>query len=119
MFVGTFVYCMAGALSIEAVEVQPDGARLTATVGLYLTLATFASLILLVQHISTMLQAPNIAAAAGAELVDVVKAAFADDTTSGDGGTTALQTRSDAQLAPATLVEAEGYAAMGRLVSTP
>ena len=33
-------------------------------------LATFATLILLVQHISTMLQAPNIAAAAGAELLD-------------------------------------------------
>ncbi len=31
-------------------------------------------LILLVQHISTMLQAPNIAAAAGAELLDVVRA---------------------------------------------
>ena len=37
-------------------------------------LGTFASLILLVQHISTMLQAPNIAAAAGAELRNVVLA---------------------------------------------
>ncbi len=37
-------------------------------------LGTFASLILLVQHISTMLQAPNIAAAAGAELRDVILA---------------------------------------------
>jgi uncharacterized membrane protein len=64
MFVATFVYCVAAALSILPVEVQPDGPQLTATVGLYLELATFASLILLVQHISTMLQAPNIAAAA-------------------------------------------------------
>jgi hypothetical protein len=32
-------------------------------------LATFASLILLVQHVSTMLQAPNIPAAAGEELL--------------------------------------------------
>ena len=37
-----------------------------------LMLGTFGSLILLVQHISTMLQAPNIAAAAGAELLKVI-----------------------------------------------
>lgn len=72
MFVATFVYCLAGALSIPPATVEPDGPQLTATVGLFLMLGTFASLILLVQHISTMLQAPNIAAAAGAELRDVV-----------------------------------------------
>ena len=42
-------------------------------------LATFASLILLVQHISTMLQAPNIAAAAGAELLELVSAETPDE----------------------------------------
>ncbi len=42
-------------------------------------LATFASLILLVQHISTMLQAPNIAARAGSELLDVVRAEIPED----------------------------------------
>ena len=56
------------------VEIQPEAAQLTATVGLFLMLATFGSLILLVQHISTMLPAPNIAAAAGAELLKVVLA---------------------------------------------
>jgi uncharacterized membrane protein len=34
--------------------------------------ASFASLILLIQHISTMMQAPNIAAATGADLLEVV-----------------------------------------------
>ena len=48
-------------------------------------LATFATLILLVQHISTMLQAPNIAAAAGAELLEVVSAEISGEVTSGDG----------------------------------
>ena len=72
MFVATFVYCMAGALSIPPASVEQEGPQLTATVGVYLMLATFATLILLVQHISTMLQAPNIAAAAGAELREVV-----------------------------------------------
>jgi uncharacterized membrane protein len=72
MFVATFVYCMAAALSIPPAQVEPEGPQLLATVGLYLMLATFASLILLVQHISTMLQAPNIAAGAGAQLMDVV-----------------------------------------------
>jgi hypothetical protein len=37
-------------------------------------LGTFSSLIVLVQHISTILQAPNIAAAAGPELREVVRA---------------------------------------------
>ena len=68
MFVGTFVYCIAAALAIPPTAVEPEGPQLTATVGVYLMLATFATLIVLVQHISTMLQAPNIAAAAGAEL---------------------------------------------------
>ena len=74
MFVATFVYCLAAALSIPPATVEPEAPQLTVTVGLYLMLGTFASLILLVQHISTMLQAPNIAAAAGAELRDVVLA---------------------------------------------
>ena len=93
MFVGTFVYCVAGALSIAPVAVQPEGPQLTATVGLYLMLATFASLILLVQHISTMLQAPNIAAAAGAELLDAVSGEIPDDITSGADGKGGFQTR--------------------------
>jgi uncharacterized membrane protein len=74
MFVATFVYCVAAALSILPIAIQPEAPQLTVTVGLYLMLATFASLILLIQHISTMLQAPNIAAAAGAELLDVINA---------------------------------------------
>jgi uncharacterized membrane protein len=78
MFVAAFVYCLAAALSIPPAEVEPEGPQLTATVGSLLMLATFASLILLVQHVSTMLQAPNIAAAAGAELRDVVRAEIPD-----------------------------------------
>jgi len=58
MFVATFVYCLAAALSIPTADVEPEGPQVTATVGLLLLLGTFASLILLVQHISTMLQAP-------------------------------------------------------------
>lgn len=72
MFVGTFVYCIAAATTILPADIEPEGPQITATVGLVLMMATFGTLILLVQHISTMLQAPNIAAAAGAELLDVV-----------------------------------------------
>lgn len=72
MFVGTFVYCIAAATTILPADIEPEGAQITTTVGLVLMMATFGTLILLVQHISTMLQAPNIAAAAGAELRDVV-----------------------------------------------
>jgi uncharacterized membrane protein len=74
MFVGTFVYCLAAALSIPPAEVVPDPPQLAPTFGLFLMVATFGSLIWLIHHISTMLQAPNIVATAGAELLAVVRA---------------------------------------------
>ncbi len=73
MFVGTFVYCLAASTSIPAVVTKGEAPQLLVSMGLLLMLATFGSLILLVQHISTMLQAPQIAAAAGAELLEVVR----------------------------------------------
>jgi uncharacterized membrane protein len=54
--------------------------------GLYLTLITFASLIVLIQHISTMLQAPNIAAAAAAKLTKIILARAPDEVGEGDDG---------------------------------
>jgi uncharacterized membrane protein len=112
MFVATFVYCVAAALSIPPAEVQPEGPQLTATVGVYLMLATFATLILLVQHISTMLQAPNIAAAAGAELREVVNAEISHDITSDDDAERWLQPQRDFQGVPDAL--AEGHAIRAR-----
>lgn len=106
MFVGTFVYCLAAALVIAPSDVQSEGPQLTATVGLYLMTATFASLIVLVQHISTMLQAPNIAAAAGADLLDAVNGELPDAATSADPGS------QGAPLTPVvkdTMLETEGY----------
>jgi uncharacterized membrane protein len=114
MFVATFVYCVAAALSILPVAEHPEGPQLTATVGLYLMLATFASLILLVQHISTMLQAPNIAAAAGAELLDVVSTEIPADMTCGDDGKAGLENRPNSQGTPDTLAETEGYPVRAR-----
>ncbi len=112
MFVATFVYCLAAATSIPPVElelpIEPQGPQVTATVGLLLMMGSFASLILLVQHISTMLQAPNIAAAAGAELLDVVLAEIPDEVGS-DGGQ-----RQTGQGAPEFLVETEGYPVRAR-----
>jgi uncharacterized membrane protein len=78
LFVATFVYCVSAATAIPGTAVVPPPPQITATVGLYLMLASFGSLILLVQHISTMLQAPNIAAAAGRELCDIVSAEMPD-----------------------------------------
>ena len=103
MFVATFVYCIAAATSVPPVEVQPEGPQVTATVGLLLMTATFGSLIVLVQHISTMLQAPQIAAAAGAQLLDVVLAEIPDEVRSGDGQ------RQTGQGAAEPLVETDGY----------
>ena len=109
MFVATFVYCIFAALSIPPAEVELESPQLTATVGVYLMLVTFATLILLVQHISTMLQAPNIAAAAGAELLAVVRAEISEDTTRSDADQGVLETPPGATGAPEALVEREGY----------
>lgn len=73
MFVSTFVYCTTALTLVPPAELQPASPQITATLGFLLFLATFASLILLVQHFSTMLQAPNVAAAAGEELLEVVR----------------------------------------------
>ena len=73
MFVFTFVYCLAAALAIPPNKEMVGSPILSVSVGLLLMLATFGSLIILIQHISTMLQAPNIAAAAGRELLDVIR----------------------------------------------
>jgi uncharacterized membrane protein len=109
MFVATFVYCIAAALSIPPADVAPESPQLTASLGVYLMLATFATLILLVQHISTMLQAPNIAAAAGVELQNVVSAEISNEVTSGDEGSGRLDARPNSEDAPIALAEIDGY----------
>jgi uncharacterized membrane protein len=84
MFVATFAYCIFSALGIPPAEVEPDGPQITTTIGMYLLIVAFASLILLIQHISTMLQAPNIAATAGMELLEVVRETNQPETRGGE-----------------------------------
>ncbi|MCL4804326.1 MAG: DUF2254 domain-containing protein [Anaerolineae bacterium] len=103
MFVGTFVYCIAAAFTILPAEIEPASPQLTATLGLLMMMATFGSLILLVQHISTMLQAPNIAAAAGEQLMDVVRVDDTDDVRSADNSGSA------ARREIASLMESSGH----------
>jgi uncharacterized membrane protein len=111
MFVATFVYCIAAALSIPPVDVEHESPQLTATLGVYLMLATFATLIVLVQHISTMLQAPNIAAAAAAELQDVISAELSREITSSADAPGGFETRPDpgSEGLPATATELGDY----------
>lgn len=100
MFVATFVYCLAAAAAIPPADSQLEGPQVTATMGMLLMLATFGSLILLVQHISTMLQAPNIAAAAGANLMQAVRAVITDQVTSGDAVKGGFEARPNSQEGP-------------------
>jgi uncharacterized membrane protein len=73
VFVATFTYCLAAALAILPASIQPEALQLTVTVALLLSLASFASLLALIHHIGTTLQAPNVAASAGAELRGVIR----------------------------------------------
>ena len=103
MFVATFAYCIFSAMGIPPVEVQHEGPQITTTVGLYLLVASFACLILLIQHISIMLQAPNIAAAAGAELLEVVRETNQQETRGGE------YQRQTARSPPDSLMKAEAH----------
>lgn len=73
MFVGTFVFCLTVALAIPSASQNPDTPQLATTVGLFLSLATFGSLIVLIHHIATSLQAPNLIASASSELQGVIQ----------------------------------------------
>lgn len=73
MFTGTFCYCLVEALWLPPPDQVYDLPQLSVTFGLVLFLATFGSLIALIQHISTALQAPKIVAAAGAELRSTIQ----------------------------------------------
>lgn len=72
MFAGTFVYCITVAFALPKDEATLVTPQVAVTVAIFLMMVTLTSLIVLIQHISTMLQAPNIAAAAGAELREVI-----------------------------------------------
>ena len=101
-FVGTFCYCLATALSIPN-RPQTAAPQISVTFGLILTLATFASLIALIQHISIMLQAPNIVASAGAELMNVIRSESSDE--AGESQSRSVPERSGT----GSLVESEAY----------
>ena len=83
MFVGTFVYCWAVAESLPLAARQWEMPQLALTAAVLLLVASFASIILLITHFSTMMQAPTIAAEAGAELLDAVRAGAPAGTGSG------------------------------------
>jgi uncharacterized membrane protein len=72
IFVATFFYCVSAAMVTPSIELRIDGPQLTATIGFYFLVISFISLIVLIHHTSIMLQAPNIAAKTGADLMDAV-----------------------------------------------
>jgi uncharacterized membrane protein len=86
MFVSTVVYLWAVAESLPLAENGWRIPHLTLTAGVLLLLVSFASLILLIQHLSTMIQAPTIVAKAGAELQDAIRSLAPEERRSGPGG---------------------------------
>ncbi|WP_083523411.1 DUF2254 domain-containing protein [Methanofollis ethanolicus] len=87
MFVSTVVYCWAVAESLPLEEEGWQIPQLTLTAAVLLLLVSFASLILLAQHLSTMIQAPTIVGKAGTELQDAICSLAQEEPWSGpDGG---------------------------------
>jgi uncharacterized membrane protein len=72
VFVGTFSYSLAAALAISPANVGSEAVQLTVTVALLLSMASFASLLALIHHMGTVLQAPNVAASASEDLRAVI-----------------------------------------------
>lgn len=79
VFVGAFVYCLMLALAIPADESEGDTPQLAVTFGMVLSLVALASLLLLIQHIASALQAPNLVAAASDELGGVIESIMGDE----------------------------------------
>jgi uncharacterized membrane protein len=109
IFASAFVYCLGAVLTFPLRMVPFEAPQITPTVGLVLMMAAFASLILLVQHISTMLQAPNIAAGAGAELLDVILAESSSKVGIIDAQRQTGQIGPDTLMDMASLPETVGY----------
>ena len=101
MFSATFCFCLSAAFLIPPVAEFGDLPQVTVSFALLLFLATFASLIALIQHISTALQAPNIVAGAATELRSVIKSHISED---GDADIPPAQ-----RTIPAGLQEDQGY----------
>jgi uncharacterized membrane protein len=73
IFIGTFVYLLSVALGIPSAELNPDAPQLSASLGLLLSLIAFGSIIVLVHHIGTSLQAPNMIASASSDLQRIIE----------------------------------------------
>jgi uncharacterized membrane protein len=73
LFVGTFIYLVSVALGIPSAAVQPETPQVSASIGLFFCLISFGSIIVLVHHIGTSLQAPNMVASAGTDLHHAVE----------------------------------------------
>lgn len=106
MYSATFIYCVTAAASLARVDIELTRSRVMVSVAVLLMLAATASLIILVQHISTMLQAPNIAAAAGAELREVVRIEALGEVW---GGNDRSSNPGASDLLPETMVGTTGY----------
>lgn len=72
VFAGAFVYCLTLALALPANETEGSTPQLAVTFGLSLSLVAFGSLLILIQHIASALQAPNLIRAASDELKGVI-----------------------------------------------
>jgi uncharacterized membrane protein len=73
VFTMTIAYSLTVTLAIPPTRVEAEAPQIATTVGLLLALVTVASLIALIHHIGISLQAPNLVAAAGSELIEVVR----------------------------------------------
>jgi uncharacterized membrane protein len=102
VFVGTFTFCLAAALSIPPASIEPEALQLTPSIALFLCLASFGSLLALIHHIGTALQAPNVAASASAELRAVIRSVAAES-----GRQSAVERKAEDEAVPG-LVEIEG-----------
>ena len=69
LFVGTFTYLVSVALGIPSASTRPDAPQVAASLGIFLCLISFGSIIVLIDHMGTSLQAPYVVASAGADLL--------------------------------------------------
>ncbi len=74
-FAGTFVFCITAALSVPPSDTNIEPPQIAMTLAIVLTVGCFFTLIALIHHMGTSLEAPNVVASASQELHEVLDAA--------------------------------------------
>lgn len=88
-FVATFLYCVLVVLAIRRGEAEPFVPHLSVTLGVALAVVSLGVLIYFIHHVARSIQANQVVARVGHELIDVLESLFPETIGQGPSGESA------------------------------